>query len=53
MLVLKILSKNSHLVFTIRKSLVVLQKISVFCLKTENAKDKLEVKYKLTNGYTP
>ena len=50
MLVLKILSKNSHLVFTIRKSLVVLQKISILGLKTEKAKDKLEVKYKLTNG---
>ena len=53
MLVLKILSKNSHLVFTIRKSLVVLQKIRILGLKTEKAKDKLEVKYKLTNGYTP
>jgi len=44
MLVLKILSKNSHIVFTIRKSLVVLQKISILELKTEKAKDKLEVK---------
>lgn len=43
MLVLKILSKNSHLVFTIRKSLVALQKISIFGLKTEKAKDKMGV----------
>lgn len=50
MLVLKILSKNSHLVFTIRKSLVVLQKIRIFGLKTEKAKDNWKFKYKLTNG---
>lgn len=50
MLVLKILSKNSHLVFTIRKFLVVLQKISILGLKTEKAKDNWRFKYKLTNG---
>ena len=43
LVVQQILSKNSHIVFTIRKSLVVLRKISIFGLKTEKAKDKMGV----------